>query len=575
MAFSFKARQLATGVVLLGAVMASATPALAQEGGRMRVLIPAFVNAEGKIFRTGERVADQLRRQVNGMPTHAPADMKDAEAQMKKFGVKMADMTCITWKQLASQMNGVGLVLCGTIDEASNQVTATFEPVGGGADPFKVQPFALQSPEQGAQQIVQAFGTYVRGLQLAQNCRDFIDNQSWQQALDNCNQAIEINPASVGATYSRGTALLNMDRPEEAFDTYKKVLELDPLNQEAMMAAGYTAARLGQQDVALGYFHQYLELNPDAEQVRLTIATRLAQEGDPAAALKLLEEATTKPDAGRTVILYAGHFAMNAALMRQQAGPASGNTDESTALMQQALTHYERVMQMAPDSADALLLRQMMLAYRGTGNTEKALEIGQRATSAPDVEAQTWAVYSDVLKEAGRIDEAVAALDRAASIDPNMSGLALRKGVMLLDQNRLNDAVAAFKQAQAKGELQDATAEQLAQQMALKGYQQTQASRFEASMPFYAAARELGKSERTIAMINFFHGFTLIKQGEPIVKEGNNAAAARRAKPLFDRAKALLESAGAYTEQASTRATLIAQTNQFLEVIDALIRAGR
>lgn len=540
----------------------------------MRVLIPPFVNEEGKIVRNGERLADQLRKQVNEMPTHAPADMKDAEAQMKKFGVKMADMNCITWKQLASQMNGVQLVLCGTLDETTKQVTANFEPVGGGADPFKVQPFTFESPDQGAQQIVQAFGVYVRGLSLALNCRDYIDNQSWQQALDNCNQAIEINPASIGATYSRGTALRNLDRPEEALEAYKKVLELDPLNKEAMMAAGYVAVQLGQQDQALEYFHQYLQLEPEADQVRLVIASRLAEEGDPAAAVRLLEEATAKPDAGRTVILYAGHFAMNAGLMRQQAGPASGNGDEeATALMRKALEHYERAYQMAPDSADALLLRQMMVAYRGVGNQEKALEIGQLATAAPTVDGQTWLVYSDVLREAGRTDESVAALDRAQQLDPQIP-VNSRKAIMFLDEGRLQEAVAAAKAGIASNEIPADVAESISQRITQLGLGHTNAKRFEQAITHYQAAREIGKSERSIGMANFFQGFTLLQQADALLRTATTAGPARQAKPILERAKVLLEGAGGYTDQAAKRAELLQNINQFIEMADALIRAG-
>jgi hypothetical protein len=112
-------------------------------------------------------------------------------------------------------------------------------------------------------------------------------------------------------------------------------------------------------------------------------------------------------------------------------------------------------------------------------------------------------------------------------------------------------------------------------QIAVRGFQSTQQNRHEQALPLYAAAREIGKAQRTVGMINFFHGYTLLKQAEPIIRDGNNAAAGRRALPLLQQSKTLLESAGAYTEQAATRAQLISQVAQFIEVADALIRAGR
>jgi tetratricopeptide (TPR) repeat protein len=219
--------------------------------------------------------------------------------------------------------------------------------------------------------------------------------------------------------------------------------------------------------------------------------------------------------------------------------------------------------------------RQLMLAYTNVGNTDKALDLGQRI-AARGTDAQALVIYADVLKDAGRLDEAISMLERAGQVDPDLPALSGRKGLLLLEADRLNDAVASFKQALARNEMQAGQAENIAQQIALKGYQQhTQRSRFEQALPYFAAAREIGKAERTVGMINFLHGYTLLRQGEPIIKEGNNAAAARRARPIFERARALLESAGDYTDQEVVRVQLLAEVAQFIEYADALIRAGR
>ena len=76
-------------------------------------------------------------------------------------------------------------------------------------------------------------------------------------------------------------------------------------------------------------------------------------------------------------------------------------------------------------------------------------------------------------------------------------------------------------------------------------------------------------------MANFFEGYSLVLQADPIIRQGNNAAAARRALPLFRRAKTLLESAGGWPEQASQRASLLQQVTQFIEVGEALVKRGQ
>jgi tetratricopeptide (TPR) repeat protein len=573
----FNPRHTVFGAALLAGAMlvASAAPAAAQAQSRFRVLVPDFVNAEGKSTKNGERLADRVRDQINRMPTHAPVEEKAWKDALKKYSLKESDMDCVKWRQLASQADIAALILCGTLDESTAAVTAGFHPSGGG-DAFDVPQFAFESPEQAAQRVVQSFETYVRQLSLVTFCDDAINSQNWQSALDLCNQAVELNPRSVSAHYARGSALMNMDPPrnEEAFEAFRTVLEIEPLKQEAMLAAGILASKLDRQDVSQQYFRDYLDLNPGDDNVRLTIAHRLANEGDPAGALLLVEEPASAPDASAALIEYAGHFAMNAGLGKLQAGPANGNVDEANALFQKAITHFERAVQMKGDTADASVLRSLMLAYKNVGNKERALAMGQRATQGSE-DAQTWLVYSDILREADRTNEAIAAMDRASSLDPNLAGLAFRKAVMLFEAGQLDQALAAAKQGIASNSVPPDQAENLAQQMALRGFNTTQNGNPAGALPFFAAAREIGKSERTIGMINFFHGYALIKQADPILRTAETAAPAQRAKPMIDRAIVLLESAGAYTEQASQRATLLQQARQFLDVANALIASGR
>jgi tetratricopeptide (TPR) repeat protein len=574
MARLFAPRHLALGAaVLAGTLLSTAAPADAQQG-RMRVLVPSFVNEQGQTTRAGQRMADQVRRQINQLPTHAPLEDKAWKDALKKHGLKEQDMDCIKWKQLAAveAAMGAGLVLCGTYNEAAGTLEASFNPAGG-ADPFEMPAFAVQSPEQAAQELIAGFQTYTRQLSLLQYCDEHIRSQNWEQALDNCNQAVELNPRSTTAHYNRGSALLNMDRQEEALVAYQAVLEVDPIHTDALLAAGYTAAQLKQQEVSQRYLREYLSMNPGDVQVRLTIATRLANEGDPSGALRLVEEAATA-DAGAQVLMYAGHFAVNTGLsMMAAAGPAT-ESNEAVQYFRKAVGHYERAMSIAPDSLDDTVLRNLMLAYSRVGNTEKALEIGRRATAAAD-NAQTMSIYAEVLKDAGRVDEAIAALDRAAQIDPQMGNLNARKGTLLLEAGRMQQAVAAFKEALARNEMQPAQAENVSQQLSVKGFNETQARRFDAAIPYFNAAREIGKSDRSIGMANFFHGFTLLQQADGLLRNATTAAPARQAKPLLERAKVLLEGASGYTDQAARRAEALQNVATYLEIADALIRAGR
>jgi tetratricopeptide (TPR) repeat protein len=560
---------LLTGALLLG----SAVPAAAQVSGRMRVLVPAFVGADGKSTRNGERLADAVRKQINALPTHAPTESKEIRDGLRKFQLKENEMDCVKWRQLAAQTNIAALVLCGTLDEASSQVTASFHPVNGG-DAFDVPAFALQAPDQGAQQVVQSFETYVRQLSLVSYCDDYIRSENWQQALDLCTQATELNPRSVSANYARGSALMNMDPPrnEEAFEAFRKVLEIEPIHADAMLAAGILASKLGRADVSQQYFTEYLAMNPGDENVRITIAHRLANEGDPAGAYRLVQEAAAAPDATASLLEYAGHFAMNAALT--MGTPNNGNADQATDLFRKAAAAYQRAADMKGDSIDATVLRNLMLAYKSTGEMERAIQLGQRITPN-STDAQTWLIWSDVLRDTNRADESIAAMEKAAQLDPNLAGLATRRAVALIEAGRINEGIAATKEAVASGQMDQSIAENISQRVTQLGVGHVNGRRFDQAISLFGAAREIGKSDRSVGMANFFHGFALVTQADGILRTATTAGPARQAKPLLERAKVLLEGAGGYSDQAAKRAELLQNVQQYLDMADALIRSGR
>jgi tetratricopeptide (TPR) repeat protein len=578
----FTSRQLATALsVVTGALLINVSTVSAQAQSRFRVLVPDFKSPAGVKSKNGEKLSEELRKAINQMNTHAPLDTDDSavKAALKAFGLKDDEMDCIKWVQLASQKQISQLVLCGDVDDATGQVTAKFQPIGGG-EAFEVAPFAMTAPQQGAQQIVQAFGTYIQQLRVAVNCQEYIQSQSWQQALDACTQVTQLNPKSIQGHGSRAVALEKLEKPEEALAAYQKVLEIDQINQDAMLAAGILAAKLNQQDVSQKYFKQYLEFDPDNESVRIKIASDLNTAGDPVGAVKLLEEWTSNPKASIDAHYYAGMFAASAALAKSQAtGPAGAENTEAKELFNKAIASFEKVIAMEPDSVDQQVLRQLMIAHRGAGNVDKAVEIGRRATANPSAkptdDAQIWSIYAQVLQDAKLTDEALAALDKALQLDPATPQIPGRKASILVAAERYKEAVDVVKAALANNTIDPNVAEQLAGAVAYKGFQHTQAKQLSEAMPYFDMARSIAKQPSTIAMANFFEGYTLFMQAAPLVESDKATAAdARRAKELFTRARVMLEGASAYEEQASGRAQLLGNITKYMERVEAIIKRG-
>ena len=57
-----------------------------------------------------------------------------------------------------------------------------------------------------------------------------------EKAIENCSEAIELNPNYVKAILRRAQTYEDTDKPHEAMKDFEKILELDPGNKDARMA---------------------------------------------------------------------------------------------------------------------------------------------------------------------------------------------------------------------------------------------------------------------------------------------------------------------------------------------------
>ena len=57
-----------------------------------------------------------------------------------------------------------------------------------------------------------------------------------EKAIEDCTEALELNPNYVKALLRRAQTYEDTDKPHEAMKDFKKILELDPGNKDARMA---------------------------------------------------------------------------------------------------------------------------------------------------------------------------------------------------------------------------------------------------------------------------------------------------------------------------------------------------
>jgi tetratricopeptide (TPR) repeat protein len=469
------------------------------------------------------------------------------------------------------------LVMCGQYEPSGGgmQVAAQFISAKTG-ETFEIAPFAATDPAQAAQHIFSMFENYVKQISLAAFCSDYLASSQWPNALENCNQALTINPNSQVSLMGKGMALYRMGvdanqaevtdsaKLREAEAVYKQVLTLNPVHQDALRQSGILAARLGNAAASREYFRQYMELNPGDVGVRLAIASEAQKNGDPVGALRIVEEGVVNDTTSVDLNSYAGHFAIAAA---GKVAP-----DSAAPFFDLAAKYYGRVYTVKQNETDPVVLQNYVLALLQLPNRkQEAVDIGTRAIAAKPDEAGVWMAYANALQATGRLDDALKAVDNALSKDPKTPRANLRKAQWLLAGNRLNEAIPAFQASVQAGDIDGALATNL---VFREGFEKYRANQFDTALDYFSAAKSLATDAKGVGMANFWTGMVHYQRGIAASKPQTKASA-RAALPHFQRAQSALQGEGVTEYASSTQGVNLGQTlsavRQYIDIQNQII----
>lgn len=582
---------LALAVVAAGVGVSPAQAQEIQPGDRITIMVPDLAPLTGASDRFGERVAEELRDRIEELHTHQTVSGRDLRDARREYDLSRDELyNCITARQLAMRMNW-GLVLCGEYEAVGNgqvRVDATFVGAQDGAE-FEVPEFTApeRDTRQAAQVILETFDQYQTQLRHTVFCRDHMNTESWERALENCDIALDINPGSTTALYMKAYILRETDRPEESLEILDRLLESDPMDQDALKLAGITATEQQMPERARDYFDRYMQLNPGDVGVRLTIATDIANAGDPATAMEFAQEGMDVAPNDTTLITYIGHFAAQAAgraettLNQQMQGtaPAGPAVDSATVrdYYQTAAESYQRVFEAMGDETEPQILERLTIALVKLDRLDEAIELGRRAVDLDPENAALWDAYARALQQAGELREALGAIERTEELADPSAGRTQRKALLQMELGDEDQAVQTLVSA-----VQDGLVEATGAFNTIFGIAYNQKFRngqLNEAYELLQASGPLAQTEKDRLTRNFWRGYILKEQALAALGDQENwtAARAERAKPMFEQSLELLQNARGY-EQYHASANVpgqIEQVGQYIQITDSLIRRGR
>lgn len=586
-------RSLAFAAVALLTALPAQVKAQQQASARYRVLVPDFFPAEGVRKNFGEDVAKELRKALEELGTHEPIERNDLRDELKAFDLKIDELDCFQTRQVATQINAQ-VALCATYTEDRQTETRDLSAIqfwdittGEALDVEGVTVTGKEAKVEAAEYIFAAFDRMVELAKAQQFCADYGNSRQWDNAMRNCDLALELNPNAMATRQRRARILFEqaqeetVEQPKKTFfqqslEELERVLGNNPFHEEALQLAGFISIQLDDPEGGRVYYERYLEVNPGADQVRLKIAFDMAQAGDPEGAMGLIQVGIDDaPDNADLLEYYAGYgfAAANKRVEDAEAANSGATSPEGLELYRQVIDALNQVRQVRGVDMAAAQMRTLVAAHLAVDDAVTAEAAARQALEVYPREAPLiWAQLAESIQRQGRVDEAVQTLTTLEGIQPDYPNLNVLQANWLVEDGRLTDAVPYFQRAVENGTDADLAGRIVYGDAANKGIRR---ENWAYAVRGIRAAKTFNVNADTRAELNFWHGWAIYHQAMA-AQEPQNLASATETKPVFEQAKQLFTSGRSYAARAGVNLQQVMDAvDTYIEIQTVLIRRGR
>ncbi len=247
------------------------------------------------------------------------------------------------------------------------------------------------------------------------------------QAIEELLSALDSDPDSAYVRTVLAYNLIEEGRLLEAQGWAEEAVELDPRNAEAYYVLGLVLIERDKLAAAEEKLSRAARLAPDNAEYVIQLADVLLQQGDIDQALLALEDFAKSHPRALMVRYYV------AAILRR-----SGDTDE-------AASRYRGIIKISSSFYPALYDLMRLEAKRD--RPDKAIETGYALIGFFPSDSDSRKLLAKLLINTGREEEALQVLEGGKAVGKPDATWSLRKGFILLDLDRIEQARAEFESA--------------------------------------------------------------------------------------------------------------------------------
>jgi tetratricopeptide (TPR) repeat protein len=238
--------------------------------------------------------------------------------------------------------------------------------------------------------------------------RGYANLRSFQHGIRVAQWVLGMQPRCAEALEILGQCRLGEERPREAIEACNQALELDHRLADAHLVQGNAYGMLGRWDRAVECYKEAIESRVGFAEAYNNLALALAHCGEFERAEGAYREAVrVRPDYAEAYYNLGNlHFERALSLAESQQKP----------LFDRAIDAYHKAVEQAPDFAGAYY--NLGQACYGKHDLHAALTAYQSAVKANPKHAGAWHNMGIVYRDMGRQDLAVDALEKAVTLNP-------------------------------------------------------------------------------------------------------------------------------------------------------------
>jgi tetratricopeptide (TPR) repeat protein len=264
----------------------------------------------------------------------------------------------------------------------------------------------------------------IYGLFIAATYNDL---KRYQDAINACSVAIELDPAQSWVWTNKGMILANLSKYDEAIECYDKAIELDPTNDTAYHNKSISLVQLGNYQEAIKYSNKTIELEPLSYTAWLMRGLALSRLGRYDEAIRCYDKAIEmKPD-------YVDAYCMK------------GESLDSMSKHDEAIRCYDKAIEINPKYAEAWNKKGFSLTF--LEKYDEAITAIDNSIAINNNYALAWYGKGIILDTINKYDEAIGCFDKAIELDPNNALAYENKGLALSQLKRYDEAIRCYDKA--------------------------------------------------------------------------------------------------------------------------------